>query len=65
MYLQMTAQARGITEDEVLAELALPVPLGRIPSDRDVAGAIVFLASSLSSAVTGQAIDTNGGELMV
>ncbi len=65
IYLQMTAQARGISEDEVLAELAGPVPLGHIPSDREVAGTIVFLASELSAAITGQAIDTNGGELMV
>ena len=39
------------------------VPLGRIPSDQDVAGAIVYLASDLSSAMTGQALDTNGGEI--
>jgi NAD(P)-dependent dehydrogenase (short-subunit alcohol dehydrogenase family) len=39
------------------------VPLGRIPSDADVAGSIVYLASDLSSAMTGQAIDTNGGEI--
>ncbi len=65
MYLQMTAQSRGISEEEVLQELCEPVPLGMIPSDREVAGTIVFLASSLSAAITGQAIDTNGGELMV
>ena len=65
MYLQMTAQGRGISEEEVLKELCEPVPLGMIPSDREVAGTIVFLASSLSAAITGQAIDTNGGELMV
>ena len=33
------------------------------PSDEEVAGSIVYLASSLSSAMTGQAIDTNGGEI--
>ena len=40
-----------------------PVPLGDIPSDEEVAGSIVYLASDLSSAMTGQALDTNGGEI--
>jgi len=65
IYLQMTAQARGISEAEVLAEIQEPVALGHIPSDEDVAGSIVYLISDLSKAVTGQAIDTNGGELFV
>jgi NAD(P)-dependent dehydrogenase (short-subunit alcohol dehydrogenase family) len=62
IYLQMTAAQRGITEAEVEAELEKPIALGRIPSDQEVAGAIVFLASDLSSAMTGQAVDVNGGE---
>jgi NAD(P)-dependent dehydrogenase (short-subunit alcohol dehydrogenase family) len=65
LYVEMTASGRGITHEEVVAELAAPIPLGRVVSDREVAGTIVFLASDLSLAVTGQAIDTNGGELMV
>ena len=44
-------------------ELNARVPLGRIPSDEEVAGSIVYLASDLSSAMTGQAVDTNGGEI--
>ena len=44
-------------------ELNARVPLGRIPSDEDVAGSIVYLASDLSRAMTGQALDTNGGEI--
>jgi NAD(P)-dependent dehydrogenase (short-subunit alcohol dehydrogenase family) len=47
----------------VVDELNARVPLGRIPRDEDVAGSIVYLASDLSSALTGQAIDTNGGEI--
>ena len=62
IYLQMTAAQRGITEAEVEAELVKPIPLGRIPADQEVAGAVVFLASDLSSAITGQSIDVNGGE---
>ena len=62
IYLQMTASQRGISEAEVEAEIVAPIPLGRIPSDQEVAGAVVFLASDLSSSITGQAIDCNGGE---
>ena len=62
IYLSMTAEQRGITEAEVEAELIKPIPIGRIPVDQEVAGAVVFLASDLSSAITGQAIDVNGGE---
>jgi NAD(P)-dependent dehydrogenase (short-subunit alcohol dehydrogenase family) len=59
----MTSQGRGIPEQDVVDELNARVPLGRIPSDEEVAGSIVYLASDLSSAMTGQAVDTNGGEI--
>lgn len=64
VYVEMTSAGRGITQEEVVAELAAPMPLGRVPSDRDVAGTVVYLASDLSAAVTGQAVDANGGEYL-
>ncbi|MGH9090639.1 MAG: SDR family oxidoreductase [Acidimicrobiales bacterium] len=64
IYVQMTSDSRGITREEVVAELAAPMPLGRVPSDADVAGTVVYLASDLSSALTGQAVDANGGEYL-
>jgi NAD(P)-dependent dehydrogenase (short-subunit alcohol dehydrogenase family) len=63
IYIDMTSKGRGVEPQVVVDELNARVPLGRIPSDEDVAGAIVFLASDLSSAMTGQALDTNGGEI--
>jgi NAD(P)-dependent dehydrogenase (short-subunit alcohol dehydrogenase family) len=63
IYIQMTSEGRGVPAQQVIDELNARVPLGRIPSDQDVAGSIVYLASDLSSAMTGQAIDTNGGEI--
>ncbi|HLN17082.1 MAG TPA: SDR family oxidoreductase [Acidimicrobiales bacterium] len=63
IYVEMTSASRGVTGDEVIRELAAAVPLGQVPSDEEVAGTIVYLASDLSAAVTGQAIDTNGGEV--
>jgi NAD(P)-dependent dehydrogenase (short-subunit alcohol dehydrogenase family) len=63
IYIEMTSTGRGVPPQVVEEELNARVPLGRIPSDTDVAGAIVYLASDLSSAMTGQALDTNGGEI--
>lgn len=63
IYVDMTSKGRGVPAQDVIDELNARVPLGRIPSDRDVAGSIVYLASDLSSAMTGQALDTNGGEI--
>src|ERR1700733_5707379 len=62
IYIDMTSTGRGISGEEVMDELNARVPLGHIPSDEQVAGTIVYLASDLSSALTGQAVDTNGGE---
>jgi NAD(P)-dependent dehydrogenase (short-subunit alcohol dehydrogenase family) len=63
MYIQMESDGRGVSKQEVVDELNARVPLGRIPTDEEVAGSVVYLASDLSSAMTGQAIDTNGGEI--
>ena len=63
IYIEMTSTGRGVPPQVVIDELNARVPLGRIPSDEDVAGSIVYLASDLSSAMTGQALDTNGGEI--
>jgi NAD(P)-dependent dehydrogenase (short-subunit alcohol dehydrogenase family) len=63
MYIQMTSDGRGVSKQVVVDELNARVPLGHIPSDEEVAGSVVYLASDLSSAMTGQAIDTNGGEI--
>ena len=63
IYIDMTSTGRGVEPQVVVDELNARVPLGRIPSDEHVAGSIVYLASDLSSAMTGQAIDTNGGEI--
>jgi NAD(P)-dependent dehydrogenase (short-subunit alcohol dehydrogenase family) len=63
IYIDMESAGRGVPAQDVVDELNARVPLGHIPSDEDVAGSIVYLASDLSSAMTGQALDTNGGEI--
>jgi 3-oxoacyl-[acyl-carrier protein] reductase len=41
------------------------VPLGRIGTGEDVAGAVLFLASDYASYITGACIDVNGGIAMI
>jgi len=62
IYIQMTSESRGVPRETVVDELVERIPLGRVPTDEEVAGTVVYLASELSAAVTGQAIDANGGE---
>jgi len=62
LFVTMTARQRGVAEQEVVDEITANMPLGRIPTDGDVAGAAVFLASDLSRGMTGQTVDVNGGE---
>ena len=54
---------KGQMTDERRAEIIKGIPLGRVGEAEDVAGVAVFLASDLSSYVTGTTIDVNGGSL--
>jgi NAD(P)-dependent dehydrogenase (short-subunit alcohol dehydrogenase family) len=62
-YVQAAAARTGTTVQNQYDEIAAGVALPDIPSDADCADAVVFFASDLSSAVTGQALDVNGGEV--
>jgi 3-oxoacyl-[acyl-carrier protein] reductase len=50
-----------VLPDKVKEELNTRIPLGRMGSARDVAAAIVFLASDEASYITGHVLDVNGG----
>ena len=47
--------------DKVKDDLKTRIPLGRMGSTRDVAAAIVFLASDEAGYITGHVLDVNGG----
>jgi 3-oxoacyl-[acyl-carrier protein] reductase len=55
-----TAMTAGMDEG-TLAELKANTPLGAIGTPRDVADAIVFLASERAGHITGQVLSVNGG----
>jgi NAD(P)-dependent dehydrogenase (short-subunit alcohol dehydrogenase family) len=54
----------GKLTDELKVEIAAGIPLGRLGVADDVANACLFLASDLSSYITGAVIDVNGGMLI-
>ena len=58
------AKNQGISEDQVKQKYLNQVPLGRSCEYEDIANAMVFLASSEASYMTGQAINVTGGQEM-
>ena len=50
-----------VLSEKVKEELKTRIPLGRMGSGRDIAAAIVFLASDEAGYITGHVLDVNGG----
>jgi NAD(P)-dependent dehydrogenase (short-subunit alcohol dehydrogenase family) len=61
-YFQHQAGKYGTTVDEIYKAAAVNSDLKRLPTEDEVASAIIFMASDLSSGITGQALDVNCGE---
>ncbi|WP_373468516.1 SDR family oxidoreductase [Acidianus infernus] len=57
------ARREGKTEEEALKEIIKDVPLGRPANPEEIANVIIFLASTLSTYVTGAIIPVDGGYL--
>ena len=55
-------KSRGITRDDVRAEIEANIPLRRIPPQDDIANSVVFFVSPWSHIIAGQTLDVNGGE---
>jgi NAD(P)-dependent dehydrogenase (short-subunit alcohol dehydrogenase family) len=64
MYVQYQAQQAKVSEDQIKAQIAANIPMGRIPTDDECARPALFLASDYASAITGAALDVNGGAWM-
>lgn len=62
--LKQYSRNQGITEEQVLKKYLAQVPMGRSCEYDDIANVMVFLASDMSSYMTGQAINVTGGQEM-
>jgi NAD(P)-dependent dehydrogenase (short-subunit alcohol dehydrogenase family) len=61
-YFGYLAEQRGVSRDQVYAETAALTDLRRLPEPDEIADAVVFLASGMARAITGQCLDVNSGE---
>lgn len=61
-YFEHQAGKYGTTVDEIYKAAAINSDLKRLPTEDEVASAILFMASDLSSGITGQTLDVNCGE---
>jgi NAD(P)-dependent dehydrogenase (short-subunit alcohol dehydrogenase family) len=63
-YVSYRAKKKGISEEEVLADLTKSMALNTMATDGDVAEAVIFLASDRARGITGQSLLVNAGEHM-
>lgn len=63
-YFADLSQQTGRSVDELEGEVTKEIALGRLVVPDDVAKVVVFLASDLAGAVTGQSIDVNCGHFL-
>jgi NAD(P)-dependent dehydrogenase (short-subunit alcohol dehydrogenase family) len=61
-YFEHQAGKYGTTVEQIYTATAANSDLKRLPTEDEVASAIVFLASDLASGITGQTLDVNCGE---
>jgi NAD(P)-dependent dehydrogenase (short-subunit alcohol dehydrogenase family) len=60
-YFDHLARQQGRTYQQVHDDIAQRTALHHIPTSAEIADAVLFFASDLSRAITGQALDVNGG----
>jgi NAD(P)-dependent dehydrogenase (short-subunit alcohol dehydrogenase family) len=64
MYVDMQAQGNDKSGEEVVEGIVGSFPLRRMTEDGEVADVVMFFASDMSKAITGQHLMVNSGELM-
>lgn len=63
-YVAGAAAERGVSKEDIIAEIVSDMPIPEIPHDEDVAESVVFLCSDRSRYVTGQTLFVNSGQHM-
>ncbi len=61
-YFGYLGKKRGVEAQVIYDETAANIDLRRLPVPDEIADAVVFLASSMARAITGQCLDVNCGE---
>ena len=61
-YFGHLARKRGVEMQQIYDETAAGIDLRKLPEPDEIADAVVFLASPLARAITGQCLDVNCGE---
>jgi NAD(P)-dependent dehydrogenase (short-subunit alcohol dehydrogenase family) len=60
-YFRYLAKQQGTTYEAVLSDITGRTALHHIPTSEEIANAVLFFAADISRAITGQALDVNGG----
>ena len=61
-YFGYLAHKRGVEVQQIYDETAAAIDLRKLPEPDEIADAVVFLASGMARAITGQCLDVNCGE---
>ncbi len=61
-YIQ--TEMTGKMKPEILESIIKQIPVGRMGTPEEIAGAVVFLASDQASFITGSTLSANGGQYM-
>jgi NAD(P)-dependent dehydrogenase (short-subunit alcohol dehydrogenase family) len=61
-YVNMTAEAQGVPPQQIIDGITANMSIKEIPSDGDVAEAVVFFASDRARTITAQTLMVNAGE---
>ena len=60
----MCIRDRGNIDEKINSILMSKIPMNKLGNSDDVADCVIFLASNLSSYITGETIHVNGGMYM-